>query len=61
MSVKSPVTLDQISDELNLHKTQVKEWMKQLLEEKQVKKFMKPVRYQWIEKSESKQLGMKLE
>lgn len=61
MSVKSPVTLNQICDELNLHKTQVTEWMKQVLEDKQVKKLMKPVRYQWSEKSESKQLGMKLD
>jgi len=61
ISVKSPVTLDQISDDLNLHQTQVKEWMKQVLEEKQVKKLMKPVRYQWVEQSESKQIGMMLE
>jgi len=47
---QSPLTTEQICTILNLHKNQVSEWMKQAVEEKQVKKLIKPVRYQWAEK-----------
>ncbi|MCF6363481.1 MAG: DNA-protecting protein DprA [Gammaproteobacteria bacterium] len=47
---KSPLTTEQICTRLSLHKSQVSEWMKQAVEEKQVKKLIKPVRYQWTDK-----------
>ncbi len=43
---KSPQTIEQICEQLNLHKSQVSEWVKRGEKEKQVKKLMKPVRYQ---------------
>jgi len=47
---KSPLTTEQVCMMLSLHKSQVNKWMKQAVEEKQVKKLSKPVRYQWAEK-----------
>ncbi len=47
---KSPLTTEQICARLSLHKSQVSEWIKQAMEEKYVKKLVKPVRYQWAEK-----------
>ncbi len=50
----TPLTIKQICEHLHLHKSQVDEWVKQGVEEKQVKKLIKPVRYQCAEN----QLGM---
>ncbi|MFK5914989.1 MAG: DNA-processing protein DprA [Woeseiaceae bacterium] len=61
VSAKSPVTIEDVCEQLKLHKTQVNEWMKLAVEEKHIKKLMKPVRYQWVEQNKSKQLGMILE
>ena len=47
---KSPLSTEQICTQLSLHKSQVREWVKQAMEEKQVKKLNKPVRYQWTGK-----------
>ncbi len=44
---KLPLTTEQICTRLSLHKSQVSEWMKRAVEEKQVRKLIKPVRYQW--------------
>jgi len=43
---KSPLSTEQICTQLSLHKSQVREWVKQAVEEKQVIKLNRPVRYQ---------------
>ncbi len=40
---KSPLTTEQICTRLSLHKSQVSEWMKQAVEEKQVNRLIKLV------------------
>ncbi|MGM0783583.1 MAG: DNA-processing protein DprA [Pseudomonadota bacterium] len=45
---RNPKTVDEITSETSLHKTQVNAWLKQALEEGRVKKLNRPVRYQAI-------------
>lgn len=43
----APKTIDEISDDLGLHKSQTKAWLVQAEQEHKVEKLSRPVRYQW--------------
>ncbi|MFU8787977.1 MAG: DNA-processing protein DprA [Methylobacter sp.] len=44
-------SIDEISDYMQLHKLQVRDWLEQAQHEGAIKKLNKPVRYQWHESS----------
>ncbi len=44
--ISTPVTVDQLVVMLNLHKSQINDWLKRAVEEDRVKKLNRPVRYQ---------------
>lgn len=44
-------SIDEISDCMQLHKLQVRDWLEQAQNEGTIKKLNKPVRYQWYENS----------
>ena len=47
LTVRTPVTLDEMLNQLDVCKSQINEWLKRALDEGHVKKLNKPVRYQW--------------
>jgi hypothetical protein len=47
LTVKTPITLDEMLNQLDICKSQLNEWLKRALDEGHVKKLNKPVRYQW--------------
>jgi hypothetical protein len=47
LTVKAPITLDDMLSQLDVCKTQLSDWLKRAQEEGHVKKLSKPVRYQW--------------
>lgn len=47
LSVRTPITLDEMLNQLDVCKSQINEWLKRALDEGHVKKLNKPVRYQW--------------
>jgi hypothetical protein len=47
LTVKAPITLDDMLNQLDVCKTQLSDWLKRAQEEGHVKKLSKPVRYQW--------------
>lgn len=49
-SAKTP---DELAELLDLKKTQVNTWLKRALDEKKLRKFSKPVRYEWIDKHQA--------
>jgi predicted Rossmann fold nucleotide-binding protein DprA/Smf involved in DNA uptake len=51
-------SIDEISDCMKLHKSQVRDWLEQAQNEGTIKKLNKPSRYQWNESSADKQLSL---
>jgi len=47
ISYTSPFTIEQVCEQLKLHKSQVRDWMERAVIEERVIKLVKPVRYQW--------------
>lgn len=47
LTVKTPITLDDMLNQLDICKSQLNEWLKRAVDEGHVKKLNKPVRYQW--------------
>lgn len=47
LTVRTPITLDEMLNQLDVCKSQINEWLKRALDEGHVKKLNKPVRYQW--------------
>lgn len=45
---KSPMSLDELSERMALHKSQLKVWLKQAEYEKRIKAFKRPARYQYL-------------
>jgi predicted Rossmann fold nucleotide-binding protein DprA/Smf involved in DNA uptake len=45
---EEPLAAEDIAEKLGLHKTQVNEWLKRAVNEEQIKKLSRPVRYQFI-------------
>jgi predicted Rossmann fold nucleotide-binding protein DprA/Smf involved in DNA uptake len=45
---RSPVTLDKLMENTALHKSQLNDWLKCATEDGLVKKFNRPIRYQWV-------------
>lgn len=48
LTVHAPATVDQLSAALEIHKTQLNEWLKRAVAEGYASKYSKPTRYQWI-------------
>ncbi len=51
-------SIDEISDCMKLHKSQVRDWLEQAQNEGTIKKLNKPSRYQWNESSADRQLSL---
>lgn len=47
LTAKAPLTIEAMLVDLDVCKSQLKDWLKRALEDGQVKKHMKPLRYQW--------------
>jgi predicted Rossmann fold nucleotide-binding protein DprA/Smf involved in DNA uptake len=47
LTLKAPITLDDMLNQLDVCKTQLIDWLKRAQEEGHMKKLSKPVRYQW--------------
>ena len=55
LTAKGALTADNISEQLNLKKTQVTTWLQQGVREKKVRKWNRPVRYQYESRQASQQ------
>jgi DNA-binding transcriptional regulator LsrR (DeoR family) len=47
LTAKTPTTDQELLTRLNIGKPQLRDWLKRAMEEGQVTKLSKPVRYQW--------------
>ena len=56
---KTPTTADEVSKELDLHKSQVKEWLLRATSDGKIDKITRPVRYQWKSESTPSQQDLK--
>ncbi|MCL6270443.1 DNA-processing protein DprA [Sansalvadorimonas sp. 2012CJ34-2] len=52
---KAPTTADDISKDLELHKSQVKEWLLRAINDGKIERQSRPVRYRWKNKTASSQ------
>jgi hypothetical protein len=44
----SPRTPDELVEAMDLNKTQLNIWLKKAVDDKKLKKLLKPIRYQWM-------------
>ncbi|MGI9250271.1 MAG: DNA-processing protein DprA [Pseudohongiellaceae bacterium] len=51
---KSPIRPDDLVKKTKLHKSQVKDWLKQAVDEKYIEKLIRPVRYRYVPKRDEK-------
>jgi predicted Rossmann fold nucleotide-binding protein DprA/Smf involved in DNA uptake len=48
LTTEVPATIEQLSESMDLHKSQLNDWLKRAIAEGYIDKLSKPVRYQWV-------------